>query len=107
MPIGVPASKIKLAAISDAPLLIPIMPGSARGLFKSTCKQADALAMQAPTSKAVKSVGNLNCHRMWSSSELNSNEGGKTKRLQSNNKPSEYLIRSLALLCKLLDHFQK
>ena len=75
-PAEVPDSKINVAASKDAPLLIPMIPGSAKGFRKSTCKQAEAPAMEVPTIIAVTNTGSFNCINIWDSKGVNEKAGG-------------------------------
>lgn len=46
-------------AVKLAPLLIPIIPGSASGFFITACSNTPETAVAAPPSKAIKILGNL------------------------------------------------
>ena len=49
-----------LLQLSDAPAEIPVIPGSARGFFTTTCKSVPQIAKLAPTKIAIIILGNLN-----------------------------------------------
>ena len=61
-----PRSSITNATPSEAPLLIPKIPGSANGFRKAVCSIRPLTANEAPQSMAVIPCGNLLCNTIYS-----------------------------------------
>ena len=60
MPVKLGNNTITTTATKDAPADIPVIPGSAKGFFTTTCNNTPHTAKFPPTNIAIIILGNLN-----------------------------------------------